>query len=622
MSDMTFQEEEFSRQIDLALWRRVVRHARPYLKPLSVLAGAGMLCAGVEVMLPLATAWLIDEAIEGGANERLWILIGFYGCLCLVFSICIWVFIDMAGRIATGVAFDLRTKGFRRLQELSFSYYDVRPVGWLVTRLTSDVEKLSSLIPWFTLDLVWGVLSILGITVAMFALNWQLALAVLVIVPPLSLASIYFQRRLLDSSRNMRRTNSQITASFNEAITGVRTTKALVREGEALSEFQTLSGAMHGYCIRNSLQSAVYLPLVITLGSLGVGLALWRGGVDVLGPESTLSLGVLIAFMQYAALMHLPIEELARRFTELQAAQAAAERIQTLLDTEPEIQDSPEVVARIIAQAEVEAKPNIAIDGGPSAINSIEFHNVSFWYKPDEPVLEQFNLTVAPGETIALVGATGGGKSTIVSLLARFYEPCDGEVLINGTDYRQRSLQWLQSNLGIVLQSPVLFSGSIRENIRYGRLDATDAEVEAAAQLVNADMFIADLDGGYEFDVGEGGSRLSTGQRQLVSLARAVLADPQIFILDEATSSVDTETERLIQDGVNRVLQGRISFVIAHRLSTIRAASRILVIDGGHIVEQGTHASLMTKRGRYYGLYVGQFARQKEEAWLAGDEVV
>ena len=620
MSEHAFEEEAFSKQLDLALWRRVLQHARPYLKPLMVLGLAGMVVAGVDVLLPLATAWLIDEAITGGVSEQLWQFVWVYFGLCVIFSVCIWIFIDMAGRVATGVAYDLRTQSFARLQSLSFSYYDVRPVGWLVTRLTSDVSKLSSLIPWFTLDLVWGVLLLVGITGAMFWLYWPLAIAVLVIVPPLSAASVYFQRRLLDSSRKMRRTNSQITATFNEAIMGVRTTKALAREEEALSEFQGLSSTMQRHCLRNALQSAVYLPLVMTLGSIGVGLALWRGGVDVLNAESDLSLGVLIAFMQYAALFHMPIEELARRFTDLQAAQAAAERVQTLLDTQPEIQDSEQVAARVKAQSVLEAKPGVAVDGGPESISRIEFRDVSFWYQEDEPVLERFNLTVAPGETIALVGATGGGKSTIVSLLARFYEPCAGQVLIDGVDYRNRSLHWLQSNLGIVLQSPVLFSGTIRENIRYGRLEASDAEVEAAAKLVNADLFIDELEDGYDFEVGEAGSRLSTGQRQLVSLARAVLADPQIFILDEATSSVDTETERLIQDGINRVLRGRISFVIAHRLSTIRAATRILVIDGGHIAEQGAHAELMAKRGRYHDLYVGQFARQKEQAWLAGDE--
>ncbi len=620
--ELTFQEEEYSRQLDFALWRRILRHAGRYWKQLLALSGAGLTVATVDVMLPLVTAWIIDEAMASGVTPRLWTYVVLYFGLCALLCSCIWLFIELAGQTSTGIAYDLRRKGFRRLQELSFSYFDVRPVGWLVTRLTSDVTKLSSLMPWFTLDLVWGSFLVLGITGAMFWLNWQLALAVLVIVPPLSIASVYFQKRLLASSRNMRRTNSMITASFSESISGVRTTKALVREEENLNEFRSLSTAMHQHCLRNALQSAVYLPIVVTLGSLGVGLALWRGGVDVLGPDSTLTLGVLIAFMQYAALFHMPIEELARRFTDLQAAQAAAERIQTLLDTEPEIQDSAEVRSRMAATAPHQAAgaSNLAEDGCADTVRRIEFRNVSFWYKPDEPVLRSFNLTVEPGETIALVGATGGGKSTIVSLLARFYEPQEGEILIDDTDYRERSLHWWQSNLGIVLQSPVLFTGTIRENIRYGRLDASDAEIEAAARLVNAETFIRELDGGYEFDVGEMGSRLSTGQRQLMSLARAVLADPRVFILDEATSSVDTETEQLIQDGINKVLSGRISFVIAHRLSTIRAASRILVIDGGEVVEQGSHDELIRERGRYHDLYVGQFARQREAERLSGGE--
>jgi ATP-binding cassette, subfamily B, bacterial len=512
MSELTFQEEEYSRQLDLGLWRRVARHTWPYRRQLTGLGAAGMVVAAIDVLFPIITAWLIDEAVAGGLSERLYSYGAMYLVLTLMLCLCIWLFIILAGQISTGIAYDLREKGFQRLQELSFSFYDTRPVGWLVTRLTSDVTKLSSLVPWFLLDMVWGTLLVLGISGVMLWLNWQLALAVLVIVPPLSIASIYFQRRLLESSRKMRRTNSQMTASFSEGISGVRTTKTLVREDENLQEFQVLSSAMYRHSMRNAIQSSVYLPLVITLGSVGAGLALWRGGIAVTDPASGVTLGMLIAFMQYALLLHMPIEELASRFTDLQAAQAAAERIQTLLDTEPEIQDSEKVRARIekasthegmkaVSVLDGASDPNnhpthasmhgasmfpLAIDGFPDRIGRVEFRNVSFWYKPEEPVLKDFNLAVEAGQTIALVGATGGGKSTIVSLLARFYEPCDGGIYIDDIEYRDRSLHWLQSNLGIVLQSPVLFSGTIRENIRYGRLDATDAEVEEAARITNA----------------------------------------------------------------------------------------------------------------------------------------
>jgi len=316
----------------------------------------------------------------------------------------------------------------------------------------------------------------------------------------------------------------------------------------------------------------------------------------------------MIAFMQYAAFFYIPVQELATRFTQLQAAQASAERLQGLLDTEPEVKDSPEVIAAV--------KEKVA-GWIHEPIESIEFDDVTFAYKEGQQVLGQFNLSVMPGETIALVGATGSGKSTIVSLLSRFYEPTSGSIRINGIDYRERSLHWLQSKLGIVLQSPHLFSGTIRDNIRYGRLEADGVEVTEAAKVVNADPFISELDEQYDTEVGEGGNRLSTGQKQLIALARAVLADPEIFIMDEATSSVDTETERLIQEGIETVLEGRISFIIAHRLSTVRSADRILVIDEGRLVEEGSHAELIRLKGRYYRLYTSQFSQESQEKILA-----
>ena len=590
------QEEEYGGgKFDWRLWRRILRHAHPHRRWLRIMLASGVLLAVIETLLPLSNAWLIDVAVAGRVDEAYWWLATMYLALTTAFSVVVWWFIRAAGRLTTGVGFDLREQAFSRLQDLSFSYFDIRPTGWLVSRLTSDCTKISSLLPWFMLDLAWGTCFIRGIVVAMMLIDLQLALWVLVIVPPLALVSWYFQRKLLRSSRLVRRTNSILTGVYNEGLMGVRTTRALAREAESLNEFRGHSGDMQRYTVRNSLQSAVYLPCIITLGAVGVGMTLWKGGVDLRVGEG-LSLGDLIAFMQYAVLFSMPIQEIASRITDLQAAQAAAERVQSLIETVPEILDSEDVVS------------------APKGIKTLEFKHVDFWYQPAEPVLLDFNLRVQPGQTVALVGATGGGKTTIASLAARFYEPCRGEILLDGVDYRRRGVHWLQSQLGVVLQTPHLFAGTIRENIRYGRLDATDAEVQLAAAQVNAAAFIAGYEDGYDTEVGEGGAKLSVGQRQLIALARAVLADPQIFIMDEATSSVDTETEQLIQTAIDTVLRDRIAIVIAHRLSTIRGADVILVIDAGRIVEQGTHANLLAAKGRYWRLYTRQEAEEAEAA--------
>lgn len=602
-------EDRYSGSLDWALWRRIVARARPYRTSIAQLVGAGLVVAAIDATLPALSGRLIDEALRAGWSRTLtWFSLAYFASFVVIGAAVVW-FIVLAGRIATGLAHDFRRDGFARMQTLSFSFFDARPVGWLVSRLMGDVGKVAGLMPWFFVDLVWGGSLLLFSVAMMLWLDVGLALWVLSIVPPLVLLSVVFQRKLLASSREVRRTNSRITAAYAEAIAGVRTTRALHRESAALEEFQDETGAMLQHSVRRALQSALYLPLVISIGSVGVGLALWRGGLRV---DDGLSLGTLVAFMQYAALFYQPIQELAQRFTELQSAQAAAERIQTLLDTQPQVRDSPAVLAAL-AQPSAEGE---AIDGGKPTIETIRFEDVGFAYVPGEPVLRDVNFTVRAGQTIALVGPTGGGKSTIVSLLARFYEPQQGAIRLDGVDHRERSLHWLQSNLGVVLQSPHLFSGSVEDNIRYGRLEATDAEVRDAARRVGAHAMIEGLAEGYATAVGEGGGKLSTGQRQLISLARAVLADPQIFIMDEATSSLDTETEAQVQAGVEAALQGRIAFVIAHRLSTIRRADLILVIDQGRIVERGTHPELIALRGRYAELHAQSQAATTVDAAL------
>lgn len=572
-------------RIDLALWRRIVAHAHPYRWSCAGMGIMGLVVAGIDIVIPLITARLIDGAEAGTPLRELARYGVAYVLLLALLAAAIYAFIVFAGRISTGMAHDLRRAGFARLQRLSMSFYDENPVGWLVARLTSDCAKVSGLLPWLLLDLVWGSALVVGIAAAMLWLDAALALVVLLIVPPLVGVSLVFQRMILESSRAVRKTNAQITASFNESIAGVHTTKALAREEANLEEFQLRSTEMFQHSMRNALQSAVYLPLVMLLGSAGVGLALWRGGLAV---SEGMTLGTLVAFMQYATLFSMPIQDMARQLTQMQAAQAAAERVQGLLETVPRIQDRDQPVVPALAPGE--------------PIRAIHFDAVHFAYKAADPVLTDCSFSVSAGQTIALVGPTGGGKSTIVKLLARFYDVNRGSIRIDGIDLRDLSMDWLADQLAIVLQDPHLFSGTIADNIRYGQLDATDDEIRDAARLVHADRFIQRLPQGYDTEVGEGGGRLSTGQRQLVSLARAVLADPKIFVMDEATSSVDTETEAAIQAGIDVLLQGRIAFVIAHRLSTIRNADQILVVHGGRIAEQGDHATLLRRGGYYAGL--------------------
>ncbi|HUG12992.1 MAG TPA: ABC transporter ATP-binding protein [Opitutaceae bacterium] len=615
MSADIHMEDEFKPKLDLGLWRKIFRHALAHPRILAWLASSCILIAMADASFALLTKWVIDDAtLHGGAHLVQYAIA--YTIVATVLSVGVWTFITMAGTLSNNMGHDIRKACFARLQELEFAFFDTRPVGWLISRLTSDCDRLSRVIAWGAVDLLWSSSLVVMISCALLWLNFKLGLLVLCVLPPLAVLSAYFQRKLILSARDIRKFNSQITAAYNESITGVRTTKTLVRERENLGEFEGLSGKMFASSVRNAVQSAVYIPLVLTLGSVAAGLALWRGGEGYLA--EIITLGTLVAFISYAGQFFNPINQMASVLTQMQSAQAAGERVMGLLATVPQIKDSPEVLARIEAARATGPQPGVAIDGMPSRIGTIEFRNVTFAYGDGPPVLEDFNLTIPAGATIALVGPSGGGKTTIVGLLCRFYEPTKGEILIDGIDYRKRSLQWLQSNLGIVLQTPHLFKGTIGENIRYGRLAASDDDVARAAKLVNADGFIRAMEKGYSTEAGEGGNRLSTGQKQLVSFARALLSDPQVFVMDEATSSIDTETEHLIQDGLAQVMAGRISVVIAHRLSTIRRASRILVINKGKIEESGDHASLIRARGHYFALYTNQFQREREEAVIEG----
>lgn len=605
---LVYEEQEYNKKLDLGLWRKLFRFVLPYKKQLTSLIIV-MVCVGViDAIFPMMSKYAIDNFIIPETSDGILEFGLFYLGLIVLQAVNVWLLIALAGKIDMNVCYDIRKAGFQRLQQLSFSYYDKTPVGWLMARMTSDVGKLGDTIAWGLVDLVWGITMMFATMGFMLYLNWQLALITLAVLPPLGVISVYFQQKILKAYRRVRKVNSKITGAFNEGIAGAKTTKTLVREAENLKEFQVETSEMYRSSVRAAIFSALYLPIVLTLGSIGTGLALWFGGQGVL--LETLSYGTLVAFLSYTVQFFEPIRELARILAEFQNAQASAERTLSMIDTNPDILDTPETEHHFgtIFNPKKENWPDIQ--------GNILFRHVSFAYKKEEKILDDFNLQVNAGETIALVGETGSGKSTIVNLACRFYEPTVGEILIDGIDYRQRSLLWLHSNLGYVLQTPHLFSGTIKENIRYGHLQATDEEIVHAARLVNAHEFIQNLEKGYETEVGEGGGRISTGQKQLISFARAILANPKIFVLDEATSSVDTETEQMIQQAIRKVLEGRTSFIIAHRLSTIRSADRILVIKQGQIIEAGNHQQLIHRQGHYYRLYTNQFIDEKETQLL------
>ena len=494
------QEDVFSDKLDLSLWARVFRHALPYKRLIVRLAIAALVIAIADASFALVTRWAVDDVVKAGNAVNLGPHIAVYAFLLISLVICVWVFINSAGGLSNNMSHDIREESFKRIQELEFAYFDHRPTGWLISRLTSDCDKLARIIAWGSLDLVWAFCLGIMIAIILIVLHPVLGLLVLSVVPPLILISVFFQKKLLLSSRDTRKFNSMITASFAEALQGLQTTKTLVREEKNLREFQGLSSQMYGVSIQNALQSAVYIPIVLTLGSLAAGIALWRGGAGVI--DDSLTLGTLVAFIFYAGQFFNPINQIAQVLVQMQGAQAAGERVLSLLATAPGISDSEEVAAKLKIWDKPDRPAELAQDGYPAGIEHIEFSHVDFSYLDGEPVLKDFNLTVQAGQTIALVGASGGGKSTIVNLAARFYEPTGGKILVNGHDLRDRGLAWYQSNLGIVLQGPHLFSGSVRENIRYGRLDATDEEIEIAARSVNADGFIRALEDGYDTDVG------------------------------------------------------------------------------------------------------------------------
>ena len=598
-----YDEQEYTQSFRLNIWRRLLPLLSSFRRDFALMLIFNLACAVVDVALPLFQRYAIATFIEGNTLRGLVPYGLCYLAVILFQALSVVAFGRNAMYIEMSLGRDLRRDLFHHLQTLSLSFYNVTPVGYLIARVMSDTNRIAGMISWNLADLLWAIFYVLGSFGAMLILNWKLALVVMLVVPAIALLTGYFQGRILHWNRKVRKLNSKITGAFNEGISGARTTKTLGTEEESEARFGQVTGEMHDAGIRAARLSAVYIPLVLFCSSLAVAIVLLRGGSMVV--EQVLAIATLSAFASYAVGVFEPIQTIAANLSEFISLQASIERVTGLLDEKPMIVDAPEVVERYGDAFHPKQENWEPLRG------EIEFRDVSFRY-PDggEDVLSHFNLHIPAGTTVAIVGETGAGKSTLVNLACRFFEPTAGQILIDGRDYRERSQMWLHSNIGYVLQNPHLFSGTVRDNIRYGRLEATDEEVEAAARAVSADTVVAKLEHGWDSDVGEGGDRLSTGEKQLISFARAVLADPRIFVLDEATASIDTQTEQLIQQAIDHLLRDRTSFLIAHRLSTIRRADLILVVRDGQIVERGTHGELLRKKGYYHELYSRQFAEE------------
>lgn len=604
-----YEEQDYSSEkFSADVWKKILSKVLKRKKNIIIMIISVIFLAGLDIFTPLLNSKIIEVFFsENPQFDKTWIYISIYILIALSYAIVIYLFIYMAGVVEVEVADELRQEAFVKLQELPFSYYDKTAAGWIMARLTSDSRKLAEIISWGMVDLIWGIGTMIGILIVLYIIFWPLALIITILTPILFLVCLYFRKTILKAYRNVRKINSKITGAYNEGILGTKTTKTLVLEDKKNSEFNDLCTDMKKDSIKAVVRSSIFWPLVLVLGYVGVATTLRIGSGFVLGEfgETIITVSVLYLFISYTTMFFDPIMQIARILANLQQAQASAERIIDLIETEPDIKDSEEVIEKYGTLLEPKR------ENWEPLIGDIEFKNVNFQYIENEVVLKDFSLNIKAGTSVALVGATGSGKSTIVNLICRFYEPTSGEILIDGKNYKERSIGWLHENLGYVLQTPHLFNGTIKENIKYGKLDATDEEVYAAAKAVNADEFINTFEQKYDTNVGEGGSKLSLGQRQLISFARAILCNPRILILDEATSSIDTKTEVLIQDVINKLLKGRTSFIVAHRLSTIINADLILVIKDGTVIEKGNHKELLQLKGEYFNLYKNQFINEQ-----------
>ena len=566
----------------------------------------GVLSSLADSVFPIFNRYAIDNFVGRKTLEGLTVFIVLYLIVLVLQVIDNFICTYICGQIELSVDRDLRNAAFSHLQTLSFAYFNQNNVGYIHARVMSDTGKIGVMVSWRMMDIVWQGAYVIFVLVMMLILNFKLALLVMVLVPIAVVLVMYFQSKLVVLNRKIREINSTITSNFNEGITGAKAIKTLVVEDKIQSDFEEDTEKMRATSVHATHYSAFFTSAITMMSSVALALVLWRGGIITM--DGIIQIGTLSVFLSYALSLMEPIQNIIITLSELIAVQVNVERLTRLLETESDVSDSPEVIEKYGDTF------NPRKENWEPLYGDVEFKDVTFKYPDgDEYVLTDFNLKVPQGTNVAIVGETGAGKSTLVNLVCRFFKPTKGQVLIDGRDAAERSQLWLHSNIGYVLQTPHLFSGTVRDNLRYGNPDATEEEIWNALRLVSADGIVKRMDKGLDSDVGEDGGMLSTGEKQLLSFARALLADPRILVLDEATASIDTVTEKAIQDAIVTVTKGRTSFVIAHRLSTIVDADIILVVNDGKIVERGSHAELMDKRGYYYDLFTKQFDESSTE---------
>lgn len=587
----------------LQTWKKLIPFLAPHKKQALAIVIAMLTGAAIDTVTPLFSGYAVDHFIVPRTSDGVLPFTLTFVALAVLQMLATLGMAIFALKVEMYLNRDLRYKLFEHLQTLDFSYYNTTPVGTIMARVMSDTGKIGSVFAWSMVDIFWSAAYIISCIFVMLAINWKLALILIALIPIIAAVSVFFQNRILQVNRRVRAINAEVTRHYNEGISGAKTSKTMVIEEKNDKTFRSVTENMCHTSVHAARLQSIYIPIVGFLTAIGVAMILTSGGHMVLFGD--ISVGEMTIFINYAMLIADPIQAFARATSDFVSTQANIERVLALLDRKALIQDTPEVIEKYGTAFEPKR------ENWEPLLGHITFDDVTFKYADGvENVLEHFSLDIPAGTTVAIVGETGAGKSTLVNLACRFFEPTEGRILIDGTDYRERSTLWLHSNIGYVLQTPHLFSGTVRENIRYGKLDATDEEIEAAAKLVSAHDCIMRMENGYDSNVGEGGDQLSTGEKQLISFARAVLADPRIFVLDEATASIDTKTEELIQHAISTLLKNRTSFLIAHRLSTIRHADVILVVRSGKIIEQGTHEELLKLGGYYADLYNKQFEHE------------